>query len=73
LTDPQALSRGTIVTIEHPTIGSVRGIANPCRLAGTPPLYRYPPPLLGEHTEAVLQNVGYSPDDIATAKRDGVI
>lgn len=73
LTDPQALARSTIVEIEHPTIGTVRGIANPCRLAATPPLYRYPPPLLGEHTAAVLKSLGYSPEDIASAKRDAVI
>jgi len=73
LKDPQALARDTIVTLEHPAIGSVRSIANPCRLAGTPPSYRYPPPQLGEHTEAVLRNLGCSPDDVAAAKRDGVI
>lgn len=73
LTDAQTLARGTIVEIEHPAVGTLRSLANPCRLAGTPPLYRYPPPLLGEHTEAVLQNLGYSPDDVANARRDGVI
>jgi len=73
LTDPQTLARSTIIEIEHPAIGPARSIANPCRLAGTPPLYRYPPPLLGEHTAAVLKNLGYSPDDIAAAQRDAVI
>ena len=73
LTDPQTLARSTIVEIEHPEIGPARSIANPCRLAGTPPLYRYPPPLLGEHTAAVLQNLGYSPADIAAAQREAVI
>jgi len=73
LTDPQTLARSTIVEIEHPAIGQARSIANPCRLAGTPPLYRYPPPLLGEHTEAILQELGYSADEVAAARREGVI
>lgn len=73
LTDPQTLARSTIVEIEHPAVGTLRSLANPCRLAGTPPLYRHPPPLLGEHTETVLQNLGYSPEDLAAAKRDAVI
>jgi len=73
LTDPQTLARSTIVEIEHPAIGQARSIANPCRLAGTPPLYRYPPPLLGEHTEAVMQKLGYSAGEVAAARREGVI
>jgi crotonobetainyl-CoA:carnitine CoA-transferase CaiB-like acyl-CoA transferase len=73
LTDPQTLARSTIVEIEHPTIGMARSIANPCRLRGTPPLYRCPPPLIGEHTESVLSGMGFSAEDIQSAKRAGAI
>ena len=67
LNDPQTLARGLIVSIEHPAIGVARSIANPVRLSGTPPLYRLPPPMLGEHTEAILRELRCSPDDIAAS------
>ena len=73
LTDPQTLARGTIVEIEHPVVGFARSLANPCRLHSTPALYQFPPPLLGEHTTAILEDAGCTPEEIAAAKRDRVI
>jgi crotonobetainyl-CoA:carnitine CoA-transferase CaiB-like acyl-CoA transferase len=73
LNDPQTLARALIVEIEHPAINRARSIANPIRLSSTPALYRLPPPMLGEHSEAILRELGYSPDEIAVAKRDGAI
>jgi len=68
LTDPQTLARGLIVEIDHPAIGIARSIANPIRLSATPPLYRLPPPTLGEHTAAILRELGCSPAEIAAAR-----
>jgi len=67
LTDPQTLARGLIVEISHPAIGVARSIANPVRLSATPPLYRLPPPTLGEHTTAILRELGCSPEEVAAA------
>lgn len=58
LTSEQALARGLIVELEHPLLNTVRGIANPMRMSATPPTYRLPPPMLGEHTEAILAELG---------------
>ncbi|MBV4538912.1 CaiB/BaiF CoA transferase family protein [Pseudomonas urmiensis] len=55
--DPQVLARGLAVSIAHPLAGSVPQVASPIRLSETPVEYRQPPPLLGEHTEAVLEEV----------------
>src|SRR5260370_3897329 len=56
----QTRGRGLIVQLEHPAIGTAKSIANPIRFSNTPVSYRLPPPLLGEHTGAILQGLGYS-------------
>jgi crotonobetainyl-CoA:carnitine CoA-transferase CaiB-like acyl-CoA transferase len=71
--DPQALARGVIVEIEHPTLKMVRSIANPVRLSSTPVLYRLPPPLLGEHNREILAGLEYSREEIDSAFRDGAV
>ncbi|MDH0733667.1 CoA transferase [Pseudomonas sichuanensis] len=55
--DPQVLARGLAVNIPHPLAGNVPQVASPIRLSETPVEYRQAPPLLGEHTEAVLSDV----------------
>ena len=56
----QTRGRGLIVQLEHPAIGTAKSIANPIRFSNTPVSYRLPPPLLGEHTPQVLQELGYT-------------
>jgi crotonobetainyl-CoA:carnitine CoA-transferase CaiB-like acyl-CoA transferase len=58
--DAQTQARGLIVQLEHPSLGTARSLANPVRYSRTPVSYRLPPPLLGEHTTAILQALGYS-------------
>jgi crotonobetainyl-CoA:carnitine CoA-transferase CaiB-like acyl-CoA transferase len=56
LRDAQALARGMIVQIEHAALGVARSIANPIKFSDMPVSYRLPPPLLGEHTAAILKS-----------------
>jgi crotonobetainyl-CoA:carnitine CoA-transferase CaiB-like acyl-CoA transferase len=52
--DPQVQARGLRVELPHPTAGTVPLVANPIRLSASPVTYRSAPPLLGQHTDAVL-------------------
>jgi formyl-CoA transferase len=62
--DPQVQHRAMRVAVQHPR-GEVSLLASPMRFADTPVTYDMPPPLLGQHTREVLQQVlGYSDADI---------
>ena len=67
LSDPQTLSRGLVVEIEHPTLKKARSIANPVRSESQAVLYRFPPPLLGEHTSHILRELQFSEDQVRSA------
>ncbi|HEY1468035.1 MAG TPA: CoA transferase [Candidatus Acidoferrum sp.] len=69
LSDAQTLARGLIVEIEHPTLSRARSIANPIRFGAQPVVYRLPPPLLGEHTAAVLSELKYTEGEVESALR----
>ncbi len=73
--DPQVQARGAVVNLPHPaTPEGVKVIANPVRLSETPPSYRLPPPLLGEHTDSVLgQRLGLSEAELTGLRERGVI
>jgi crotonobetainyl-CoA:carnitine CoA-transferase CaiB-like acyl-CoA transferase len=67
LRDPQTITRGLVVEIDHPTLKVARSIANPIRFAGQPASYRLPPPLLGEHNREILSQLNYSREDMEAA------
>jgi crotonobetainyl-CoA:carnitine CoA-transferase CaiB-like acyl-CoA transferase len=72
--DPQVAARGLLWPTLHPTLGTLTTVANPLNFSRTPAKPSGPPPLLGEHTAAVLAEVlGYSADDLAELERAGVI
>jgi crotonobetainyl-CoA:carnitine CoA-transferase CaiB-like acyl-CoA transferase len=73
--DPQVEARCAVVKMPHAASkDGVKVIANPVRLSETPPDYRLPPPMLGEHTDAVLkERLGMSDAEIAELRRKGVV
>ncbi len=73
--DPQVQARGTVVSMPHSaTPDGVKVIANPVRLSETPADYRRPPPVLGEHTNEVLEGVlGLSTTRLGELRAKGVI
>lgn len=72
--DPQVRHRGLRTEMPHPCAGSVPQVASPLRLSASPVSYRNAPPLLGEHSERVLQRLlGLSAEQIASLRQTGVI
>jgi crotonobetainyl-CoA:carnitine CoA-transferase CaiB-like acyl-CoA transferase len=72
--DPQVQARGCVVAMPHGSGETVRVIANPVRLSATPPAYRRPPPLLGEHTAEVLGGLlDLGAAELAALRAKGVV
>lgn len=73
LAHPQALARDMIVETEHPAAGPVKGIGLPIRFSGGKSDGKRPAPMLGEHTRDVLEELGYSGDDVAQLVSDNAV
>ncbi len=73
LNDPQLAAREMVQTLMHPTIGATRVIGAPIKLSATPASLRSAPPVLGQHTDAVLAEIGYSPADISSLRDTRVV
>ncbi len=71
--DPQVVAREMAVEMAHPLVDAVRLVASPMKLAATPVTYRRAPPLLGQHTDEVLHEFGFSAEQIAGWRDQGVV
>ena len=65
LGDPQLRSRGMVQEVEHAVAGAIRVLGVPIKLSATPGSVRTAPPALGQHTEAILLELGFSLTQIA--------
>jgi crotonobetainyl-CoA:carnitine CoA-transferase CaiB-like acyl-CoA transferase len=74
LTDPHVLQTGLIESVDHPTLGRLAQLANPLKFSRiVEPLSKAPPPLLGEQSIEVIQQLGLSPADIKVLIDEKVI
>ena len=73
LNHPQTKAREMMLPIQHPTIENLQVPGFPVKMGGTPQSVRYYPPLLGEHTDDVLSELGYSTEDIQRLKNKQII
>jgi formyl-CoA transferase/CoA:oxalate CoA-transferase len=73
LADPQLAARDMIVPLQHESAGGIRVLGIPPKLSDTPGQIRTPPPRLGEHTEAILHELGFDDVRIAALRRSAAI
>lgn len=73
LNDPHLAAREMVQTLMHPTIGATRVIGAPIKLSDTPASLRTAPPVLGQHTDAVLAELGYSAADVSQLRETRVV
>ena len=71
--DPQVLANGLVVELEHALAGSIRMVGTPITISGTLTSARSASPVLGEHTDALLAELGYDEAAIADLRASGVV
>jgi formyl-CoA transferase len=67
--DPHVSARQMVVDVDHPTLGRLRTLGTPLKLSETPLDPRRRAPLLGEHTELVLRELGLTDQELMQLKR----
>ncbi len=72
-TDPQIAANALIVESDHPHVGRMRQPRPAARFDGTPAELRSPAPLLGEHTDAVLTELGVSSEQLVALRTAGAV
>jgi crotonobetainyl-CoA:carnitine CoA-transferase CaiB-like acyl-CoA transferase len=73
LTTPQAIARQMTINVEHPTLGALRTLGTPIKMSATPLNPARRGPMLGEHTDEVLAEAGFSNDEIEQLRYAGAV
>jgi len=70
---PQVQARAMDIEVQHPIAGRIHAIGFPVKYSDTPGHIYRPAPVLGQHTFAMLESLGYSPEQRRQLESDGVV
>ncbi|MEO1794397.1 MAG: CoA transferase, partial [Pseudomonadota bacterium] len=70
---PQTIAREMVPTVTHPVAGDVQTIGLPVKFSATPGAVTDPAPALGQHTEEVLEEFGFTTAEISALREAGAI
>ncbi len=73
MADPQVNARNMRTSVKHPYNDDLQLVGSPIKLSRTPVTTERAPPLLGEHSDEILADLGYCESDIAALKSKGVL
>ncbi|WP_205948542.1 CaiB/BaiF CoA transferase family protein [Pueribacillus theae] len=71
--DPQVKHNEMIVEMDHPTEGKLKLLGIPYKFSESPGTFRYYPPLIGEQTDEILYEAGFSQEQVSELKKNNVV
>jgi crotonobetainyl-CoA:carnitine CoA-transferase CaiB-like acyl-CoA transferase len=71
--DPQVVANSTLTEVDDPAAGRMRLLRNPLREASPPAPLRHRPPRHGEHSDEILAEHGYGPEEVAALRETGAV
>lgn len=73
LENPQLLARDMVIEVNDPVMGPVKLVGDPIHLSENTPITNLPSPTLGEHTDEILTQLGYTSEEIKALKEKKVV
>ena len=71
--DPQVKARAMDIELDHPVAGHIHAIGFPVKYSSTPGQMYRPAPVLGQHTLAILESLGYNQEQRHQLETDGIV
>ncbi|HET7501501.1 MAG TPA: CoA transferase [Kofleriaceae bacterium] len=73
LADPQVAARDMVIEVDHPRAGRTRALGMPIKFSETTAGWTRPAPLFGQHSREILDQLGYTADEIEALARAGAV
>jgi crotonobetainyl-CoA:carnitine CoA-transferase CaiB-like acyl-CoA transferase len=71
--DPQTAARGMVDRVEHPVLGEIPVVSTPVKFSAMRAGVRTPAPVRGQHTDAVLKDLGYTAEEVTGLREKNVV